>query len=171
MNQLTTSRDMTFGEFKVRDGARLIAFEGRHLGKVSSRRPDSPRWTELQLFRTSGGSYVLEKLGMSIMLHVPGCPRILGEIPRFQDAYPGEDPDVGFEYDECVGAEYDFTRLLVEEPRYWATIATDPHEIVAALYRKRDGSRHLPRISIELLENVAAIDEAINAAYRVERIS
>lgn len=158
-------------EHKVRDGNRLITFEGFVLGKVSSRRPESPRWTELLLLKTLGGSYVLEKLGMSIVTHVPGCPRILGNIPRFQDLYPGDDPEDGFEYDECVGDEYDFVQLLVEEPRYWATIATDPHEIVAALYRKRDGSRHLPRISIDLLEKVSESDPDINSAYRVERIS
>jgi hypothetical protein len=162
---------LAVAEWKVRDGNRLIQFEGICLGKVSSRRPESPRWTDLSLFKTNGGSYVLEKLGMSIVLHMPGCPHILGVLPRFQDTYAGADPDEGYQYDDCVPDTYDFTQLLVEEPRYWATIATDPNEIVAALYRKRDGSRHLPRISIELLEKVSEIDNDINAAYRVERIS
>jgi hypothetical protein len=158
-------------EHKARDGHRLLTFEGRLLGYVSSQRPNSPRWTELRLFKTVGGSYVLEKVGASIVTHVPGCPKIIGDLPRFQDQYPGEDPDVGYWYDDCVPDTYDFTTLLVEEPRYWATIAEDPNEIVAALYRKKDGSRHLPRISVDLLELVSEHDKTIESAYRVERIS
>ncbi len=161
---------MSIEEHKVRDGKRLLTFEGWLLGAVSSQRPGNPRWTEIRLFKTVGSSYVLEKLGASIVMHEPGCPEIIGDLPRFQEEYPGEDPEQGFVFDSCVADTYDFTTLLVERPIYWATIAEDPNKIVAALYRERDGIRHLPRISIDLLEAAAANDQEINDAYRVERI-
>ena len=155
----------------VRDGSRLISFEGRLLSTVSSERPGTPRWTEMRLFRTVGGSYVLEKVGRSIMTHMPGCSRIIGRIPRFQEAHPGDDPEDGYWYCDCVPEEYDLTQLLAEEDRYWAVIADQPERVVEALYRKKEGSRYLPRISLDLLERAADSDPSLGDAYLVEKIS
>lgn len=156
--------------YQVRDGARLLSFEGELLGAVSSRRGD-PRWTEMSLYRTLKGQYVLEKVGRSVMTHVVGCPEILGDIPRFQEAHPGDDPDVGYIFHHCVPEEYDFTALLVEADRYWATVVDDPEKIVEALYRRRQGIRHLPRIGIDLLEQVSQNDPSFGDLWRVEHIS
>lgn len=155
---------------QVRDGPRLITFEGEILGSVSSRRDNAARWTEMSIFKTIGGQYVLEKVGRSVRTHVRGCSEILSELPRFQDEHPGDDPDVGYEFHTCVPTEYDFTQLLVEEDRYWATITSDPEKIVDALYRKKPGSRHLPRVSLDLLEAAEVNDQAIGASWRVEQI-
>lgn len=156
--------------YQVRDGSRLLTFEGELLGSISSRR-DDPRWTEMAVYRTVGGSYVLEKVGRSVLTHMPGCPEIIGNIPRFQAAHPGDDPDDGYVYHHCVPDIYDFTQLLVEEDRYWAVIAKDPANIVDALYRRRQGTRHLPRIGIELLEQVSEADPQFGAQWRVEHIA
>ena len=155
----------------VRDGSRQISFEGTLLAKVSSERPGTSRWTEMRLFKTAGGSYVLEKVGRSVMTHMPGCPRIIGRIPRFQEAHPGEEPENGFWFDDCVPEEYDFTQLLSEEDRFWAVIADQPDRVVEALYRKKEGSRYLPRISLDLLEQAAAVDPLLGDAYLIEKIS
>ena len=156
---------------QVRDGSRLISFRGKLTAEVSSERPGASRWQELRLFRTDGGSYVLEKVGRSVLTHMPGCPRIIGKLPRFQEAYPGGDPEDGFWYDDCVPETYDFPQLLVEEDRFWAIIAEEPDQIVEALYRKKQGSRQLPRISLDLLEQAAKEDPAIGDAYLVEKIT
>ena len=155
---------------QVRDGSRLITFQGTLLGSVSSERQGSPRWTEMSLYLTHGGSYVLEKVGRSVMTHMPGCSRIIGKLPRFQEAHPGDDPEVGYWYDDCVPDEYDFTQMLVEEDRFWAVIAEDPGRVVEALHRKKEGSRQLPRISMDLLDEAGKHDERIRDAYLVERI-
>jgi hypothetical protein len=155
---------------QVRDGSRLLQFEGEVLGSISSQRED-PRWTEITLYRTVGGFYVLEKVGRSVVTHMPGCPEIRGEIPRFQAAHPGDDPDFGYEFHRCVPDEYDFTELLVEEDRYWAFQTREPAEVVEALYRKRQGSRHLPRIGIDLLEQVTRTDPMFGSAWMTEHIA
>ena len=154
---------------QVRDGARLISFEGDLLATTSSRRDESPRWTEMSVYRTEKGSYVLEKVGRSIVTHTPGCKEIIGTIPRFQEEHPGDDPD-DYVYHGCVPEEYDFTELLIEADRYWATIAEDPAKIVDALYRKRDGERHMPRISLDLLAAAGELDEDLRHAAEVEYI-
>ncbi len=158
-------------QHQVRDGPRLIQFNGSMLGSVTSRRGDAPRWTELRLYKTESSTYVLEKVGRSIVMHMPGCSEILGQIPRFQDAHPGDDPDVGYEYHACVPEEYDFTALLVEEDRYWAVITEDPQMVVEALYRRKGSARHLTRSALDLLAQVGSRDPVLEQAWRVEHIS
>jgi hypothetical protein len=148
-----------------------MQLEGDRLASVSSRHSDDQtRWTEMTLYKTDKGSYVLEKVGRSVVTHVPGCSEILGNIPRFQDAHPGDDPDVGYAYHLCVPAEYDFTALLVEEDRYWAVISTEPGEIVEALYRKQGEARFMPRISITLIEEASIHDELLASSWNYTRI-
>lgn len=158
-------------EYQVRDGSRLLTFEGQRLGHISSRRPGIARWTEMTVYKTVGGSYVLEKVGRSILTHSPGCSAILSELPRFQDAHPGDDPDEDYEYHDCVPDVYDFPSLLAEEDRYWAIISDDPAKIVDALYRRREGTRHLPRISIELLEEISANHPEFGTDWKTEHIA
>lgn len=156
---------------QVRDGQRLITFEGVLLGEVTSRRPGVARWTEMYAYRTDGGAYVLEKVGLSTVCHMPGCVEMKPGLPRFQTEHPGEDPDHGFVFHEdCVPEEYDFTRLLVEQTRYWAKITKDPAEILAALERRRDGVVTLPRIGSELLALVSAADPEFGDFWMVGQV-
>jgi len=160
---------------QVRDGSRLLTFDGELLASISSRdTPEKDRWTDMRVFRTTGGSYVLEKVGRSTRLHMPGCPDIINELPLFQQAHPGEDPEAGYSWCEIcsppVGEEYDFPSLLVEADRYWATISTDPEVIIDALWRKREGYRRLPRISVQLLTALSGVDPAFEV-WQTERVS
>lgn len=159
---------------QVRDGNRLLTFDGRLLASISSWEGGKDRWTEMRVYQTVGGSYILEKVGRSIRLHMPGCPDILKNLPLFQQAHPGDDPEVGYSWcDRCappVGEEYDFTSLLVEEDRYWATISTEPEDIIEALWRKREGYRRLPRISEDLLSKLCVVDPSFEI-WRTERVS
>lgn len=159
---------------QVRDGHRLLTFDGELLASISSRADDRDRWTEMRVFKTAGGSYILEKVGRSIRLHIPGCPDILKDLPLFQQAHPAEDPEVGYSWCEVcappIGEEYDFPSLLVEEDRYWATMSTDPQVIIDALYRKREGYTRLPRISVQLLNDLCEVDPKFEV-WRTEKVS
>jgi len=159
------------GSFQARDRTRLLTFDGVKLASVSSRTgDDQDRWTEMSLYLTDGGQYILEKVGRSVITHVPGCPEIIGEIPRFQDAHPGDDPDIGYTFHGCVPETYDFTELLSEEDRFWAAISTDPREIVDALYRRQREARFLPRISVLLIEEAIKHDEALGASWHYAKV-
>jgi hypothetical protein len=159
---------------QVRDGHRLLTFDGQLLAAVSSRDGEKDRWTEMRVYQTNGGSYILEKVGRSVRLHMPGCDDILKDLPLFQQAHPGEDPDYGYSWcEKCsppIGEEYDFTTLLVEEDRYWATLSTDPEVIIDALWRKREGYRRLPHISVQLLTALSRVDPAFDS-WRTEKVS
>jgi hypothetical protein len=160
-------------QHRVRDGAtRVIEFDGQLLGEVTSRRGSrGPRWTELRLFKTDAGTYVLEKVGVSVVVHAPGCSNIIGALPRFQEEYPGADPADGTWWicDRCGSeAVQDITRLLVETNRHWALIAEDPAQIVDALYRRKEGARSMPVMSLNLLDEAGKNDPAILGAFQSE---
>lgn len=157
---------------QVRDGAtRIIEFDGQKLAEVSSRRSAAPRWTELRLYKTDAGTYVLEKVGASTVVHAPSCPDMLGPLPRFQEINPGADPSDGnWWFCERCGdvAARDITKLLVEANRYWAIIAEDPAQIVDSLYRRKNGARSMPRMSLDLLDEAGRNDPAILDSFRAE---
>lgn len=161
-------------DHQVRDGNRLLTFDGQLLATVTSRTPDRDRWTDMSIYKTTGGSYILEKVGRSVRLHMPGCGDILKDLPLFQQEHPGDDPEIGYSWCErCsppIGEEYDFTTLLVEEDRFWATISTDPEVIIDALWRKREGYRRLPRISTQLLTDLCLVEPAFEV-WRTEKVS
>ena len=160
-------------EFVVRDGYRRIGFSGDLLAKASSKRPGVWRWTELALYRTANGVYILQKVGASRVMHVRDCPEVVDNLPRFQAVYPGEDPDDDeFLFCDCVPDIYDFPSLLVESDRHWAQINDDdPVRLIKSLMRykvdKKTGTRTywFPRASSKLLEQAAELDWGIAAAY------
>ena len=46
-----------------------LRFKGYEIGHVSSEKPDGPssiRWTEITLYKTESGKYVVERVGMSV---------------------------------------------------------------------------------------------------------
>ncbi len=47
----------------VRDGARKIEFTGVLLAETSSATPRKNRWSELRVYRTDGGNYIVERNG------------------------------------------------------------------------------------------------------------
>lgn len=49
--------------FVERTDATALAFRGRLVGEVSSRRGKVTRWTELRLYRTEDGRYIAEEVG------------------------------------------------------------------------------------------------------------
>lgn len=60
-------------KYRVRDGERVIEFEGRLLARVTSQDDTKKRWIELALYKTHAGTYVLEGVGRSL---------IKGEVDR-----------------------------------------------------------------------------------------
>lgn len=154
-------------EFIVQDGFRKIRFNGDLLARASSERPKPRRWTDLALYRTDGGTYILAKVGASRVMHVRDCPDVVEDLPRFQEVFPGEDPDdPKFQYDDCVPEVYDFPSLLVEKDRHWAQISDNPTSVIRSLMRYKDHARWLPRLSMQLLERASELDPAIRDAYQ-----
>jgi hypothetical protein len=59
--------------YQVKDGSRTLQFNGSLLGKSSSWRRGSTRWIEFELYQTENGSYVLSRVGVSLIYHGAAC--------------------------------------------------------------------------------------------------
>lgn len=124
------------------------------------------RWQELTLYRDVDGQYILHKVGASAVLHVSDCRDVIEDLPRFQEAHPGADPDdAEFIYHECVGEWYDFPSLLIEAERRWVQITSSPEDVIKQVMRYRGATRWMPRVSDELLRQASMLDPRLREAY------
>lgn len=156
---------------QVRNGLRILQFEGDLLAESSSWRPGVNRWVEFQLYRTvTSGTYVLSRTGVSLLYHRPDCVVVkrnkLNERP-YSDLAEFSEPCM-----ECRPDRMDFPLICPETPRYWAQ-QCDNAEAVRESLMKYDtaGNRYMTLVAQRLLEDASEKDESIAAAYRIETIS
>lgn len=154
--------------YEVKDGSRTLKFSGRLLGKSSSWRRGSTRWIEFALYKTESGSYVLSRVGASLVFHGAACPLVkrynLTEVPAedlVEDAIP---------CDEC-NPDFNLPVIFPEKYRNWAQVSEDPEAVLEALYKyDNGGARYLTNVAQRLLEEASENDQKIEKIYRVEMI-
>lgn len=154
--------------YEVKDGARTLQFNGKLLGKSTSYRRGSTRWIEFELYKTESGSYVLSRVGVSLVFHGAACRLVhtykLQEVPfhkLHESAIPCElcNPDESAEL------------VFPEKHRYWAQVSDEPDAVLEALYKYDDGgARYLTNVAQRLLEAAAEKDPAIDSIYKIEVI-
>ena len=154
--------------FEVKDGSRTLQFNGRLLGESSSWRRGSTRWIEFALYRTDNGSYILSRIGVSLVFHGAACPL----VKRY--ALVEESSDT-LEKDslpcEICNPVRNLPVIFPEKYRYWAQVSEDTKPVLDALYKyDQGGARYLTNVAQRLLERAAENDEKIDAVYRVEMI-
>lgn len=153
---------------EVRDGSRTLQFNGKLLGKSSSWRRGSPRWIEFELYKTENGSYVLSRVGVSLIYHVAACPLVkrygLTEIPA------GKLDQFATPCYECSPST-EAPLLFPEKYRYWAQVSETPDAVLEALYKQdSSGARYLTYVAQRLLDEASDNDRGIAQVYRVEMI-
>lgn len=154
--------------FEVKDGARTLQFNGTKLGSSSSHRYGSTRWIEFELYRTDNGSYVLSRIGVSLVFHSSACPL----VSRYglTEVSPQELSEHAVPCPDC-GPNYSLPLVFPEKFRYWAQVSDDPQAVLDALYKSDDnGVFYLTRVAERLLESASSADPAIEKVYRVEYI-
>lgn len=153
---------------EVKDGARTLQFSGELLGESSSYRKGSTRWIEFELYRTDNGSYILSRVGVSLVFHSASC--VLVEKYKLHDASV-QSLDEGATPCEQCQPTYDVPLVFPEKYRYWAQVSEDPQAVLDALYKYDDGgARYLTWVARRVLEEAADNDPAIDGVYRVEHI-
>lgn len=158
--------------YEVLNGKRTLRFEGALLAFSSSYREGSPRWVEFSLYRTSGGSYVLARVGQTKVYHMYGCPVVSRNSPPKTTIHAlneGASPcNQCYPPSATVSGDVE---VFVEMPRYWATISESPTGVVDALYKYNEsGARYLTKVAEQLLEEASEVDQNISSAYRVEDV-
>ena len=155
--------------YEVLNGRRTVKFDGVLLAFSTSFRPRSERWIEFSLYRTTGGSYVLSRIGESLLYHSPTCPVVerngLTTIP-----YPALREN-SVPCSICRPDQVETDMVAPELPRYWAQVSDTAEAVVEHLYKlDEQGARYLTSVAERLLEEAAKLDPQIEQAYRVETI-
>ena len=153
---------------EVKDGTRTLQFNGKLLASSSSWRRGSTRWIEFALYKTDNGSYVLSRIGVSIIYHGAAC-----ELVRRYNLTEINADDLRENSIPCEQCSPSRSAVMVfpEKYRYWAQVSDDPNAVLEALYKYDEGgARYLTKVAERLLEDASEIDKGIESIYRVELI-
>lgn len=154
--------------FEVKDGSRTLQFNGRLLSESSSWRRGSTRWIEFALYRTENGSYILSRIGVSLVYHGAACPLVkrYGLVEESSEVLEKDALSC-----EICNPTRDLPVVFPEKYRCWAQVSDDAKPVLDALYKyDQGGARYLTNVAQRLLEKAANNDENIDAIYRVEMI-
>lgn len=150
----------------VKDGDRTLQFNGTLLAKSTSERRGAYRWIEFELYRTESGSYILSRIGVSLIFHGAACSLVhrykLNESPSHEldiNAIPCEEcqPDRSLDF------------VFPEKYRYWAQVSNNPAAVLDALYKQNNsGAYYLTSVADRLLREAAKVDIGIADVYTLE---
>jgi hypothetical protein len=154
--------------YYVKDGSRTLQFTGSLLGKSSSYRRGSTRWIEFELYKTESGSYILSRVGVSLIFHGAACPLV--KRYGLQEASPDLLEKSALPCEECSPTE-EADLVFPEKHRYWAQVSEEADAVLDALYKyDQGGARYLTNVAQRLLEDASEKDKAIDSIYRIELI-
>lgn len=153
--------------YSIKDGLRTIQFEGSLLGESSSHHAGSYRWIEFALYRTVGGTYVLSRVGRSLVFHAPSCP--LASKYGLHEVAVDELRVNATPCPECV-PDFSVPVVFPETDRTWALVSEDAADIVDALYKWDGNTKYLTKVAERLLKQASDNDPDINMNWRVEVI-
>jgi hypothetical protein len=154
--------------FEVKDGSRTLQFEGELLASSSSRRGDSIRWIEFKLYKTEQGSYILSRIGASLIYHGATCRVVKKYGLKEADVSKLEEQSLA-----CEDCNPDESAQLVfpESYRYWAQVSDQSKAVLEALYKYDDsGARYLTYVARTLLEKASDVDLGVKSIYRIELV-
>lgn len=153
---------------EVKDGARTLQFKGSLLGKSSSKRRDSVRWIEFELYKTESGSYVLSRVGVSLVFHGAACHLV--KRYGLQERPSDDLSNLAVPCEEC-DPDDSLDLVFPEKYRHWAQISDKPDAVLEALYKYDDnGARYLTGVAQRLLQDAAKLDSKIADIYNYEII-
>jgi hypothetical protein len=153
----------------VKDGARHLKFEGEKLSESSSRTHGRTRWIEFQLYRTTGGQYVLSRVGVSLYYHSANCAIVSRN--KIQGVATEDVPAILVPCEQCSPVPGNEDVLYPEQARHWAQASDSAEGVVESLWKYDEaGARYLTHVARKLLETAARIDDGIAEAYFEEFI-
>lgn len=158
----------------VRDAAQIIEFEGSMLSNVSTETSVVPRWTEMELYKTVDGRYVLCIIGRSVVYHQhdgacnSGVPTTTEELSSdlMEDLEPCgrcNPPDV----EELPGVRV----IDLEEDRHATHVCDRASDVITKLRDPKSSSGSISGPGQRLLAMASRVDDGIrSAATQVNRI-
>lgn len=155
----------------VKDGHRILQFEGSEIGFSTSQRKDADRWIEFTLYRTNENKkYILSRVGFSKIYHLPDC--VIAERSKLDESPRGDLRPGDVACEECHPDLSDFPLVSFEKEKHWARVYSTPEEVIEGLTKVnlRSGDRYMTSVARRLLEDAGAVDDDIYDSYSVEII-
>lgn len=167
-------------QYELANYDRVLRFVGERIAHATNRRgsdEDQIRWTEVDVYRTNGGHYVLHKIGKSRVYHAGPkmCAGTTGKkTTGRQIGY--WDPERIVDLAPCPvcrpGSFADHQVVVVEQDRgVTFTSKTAAGVVESAHNQDSDGVTYLTRVAERALAEASEVDEQIRDAYRVETIA
>lgn len=160
---------MTSFTFNDTKSGREFRFDGDLLAHVSTVVPGRPRWSEISIFRTEGGQYVLVKTGKSILFHsTRECSRT-GKyyVERKRADHHGEAAN-GIPCLQCGPRAND--PIVYEENDLVTVVVSRSAEgvVESAHLEDEDGIMFIPAFVNRALRLASEKDDELKAAFKVE---
>lgn len=158
--------------FQVKDGDRVLQFDGELLAHSSSQRIDSERWVEFDLYCTQKGNYVVSRVAYSVVFHVTGCTVL--RPGRHLAAQAATLTALSRPCGLCkpkMSVDQAHEMIYPERAIYWAHVCDNAAGVLAALSKDdSDGGRYFTHVARELIRIAALKDLDLGAAYYVEHV-
>jgi hypothetical protein len=153
---------------ELRSGDQILHFEGERLSLASSDNPshDKPRWTEIAIYRTDEGKYVVSKIGKSRVIHATlDCIALVHNEDELE-LVNASSPKF-FRCRECWRRGVINKQGYLEADHATAVMADLPQGAVGACYtRDRTlGLWSLTWLAQTALEDACDVDEDLDRAY------
>lgn len=157
---------------RVKDGQRILQFEGREIGFSTSKRKDADRWIEFTLYKTDeGGQYILSRVGFSKFYHLPECE--IAERSKLDESLRAEvieEEDTPCQ--ACRPDKSDFPFVSFEREKHWARVYASAEDVIDGLMKVdiKSGNRYMTAVARRLLEDAGDTDDALYEATNIETV-
>jgi hypothetical protein len=157
--------------YDLPSGEHRVLFTGTLLSKKSSQQGrDDLRWTEIEIYRTAAGKYIVHKVGRSVVVHKPERDCTSGEPynHRTHDANIKGCPRCAPDLSQVVPMA---PRLFRETDRHTVHVSETARGAVESCYTQ-DGDKvaYLTYPARAALHDAAQQDSAIREAFLVQRV-
>jgi hypothetical protein len=163
--------------YEVPDPVENLVFTGRMISKASTRRGDDPRWTDITIYVTEGGNYVVQKEGVSLVYHRAEASCRGGKLVTNSQILEGSRPcsscrppdlDELDEINAAAGPGGDPARYRREVTMSSGKVTDDPNKVVPLLFYQG----RLTTVAAEAFQIAAANDKRLAEVFnRVKTIA
>lgn len=156
-------------KYQIKDRGSILRFEGVKLAESSSR-DYKPRWIEFTLYKTTGGQYIIERVGRSIVFHRGTCRTV--EKNNLSSVYCTDIPSDHEPCEWCRPSRIDLDGLYPERERpYYIECKTAKGVVRELTSQDRDNdTEYITNVARKLLDDASKMDADIHDHYKIRTI-
>lgn len=149
---------MTHDEITTYQGENEYKFRGVRLAHATTESQDNHRWLEIDIYRTQAGTYVVEKIGMSVVYHAEGAR--CGSR-AFNYVFKEDDRAELVPCPRCKPSARPGDIVRMEDEKHETFVSNTAEEMVVTL---------LPHVSLRALREAAQNDDSLRQTFFVREV-